>query len=89
MKREVLTFRDKLGCMLMSPGIMLLMFVGFAAASIVGIFINNLVANFFATGTHLPLPGVTTYRVLLILSLVGIALIRLSFYTVKKQPRSS
>ena len=73
MEREVLTFRDKVGTVLMSSGLSII---------IVGIFISLSWLG-MPRGTLFPI------KLLVVLVLVGIGLIRTSFYTVERQPHSS
>ena len=74
-EKEVLTFRDKLGKVLMSLGIMILMFA-------VAILLSWLLLVSLASDSRVDQTGI--YKSLLIMIFAGIALIRLSFYTVKK-----
>ena len=84
MEKQILTFREKLGDMLMSSGLISLGLVAFSVVAIVGRFIGSYLIYFFAAGEYPTGPGLALFRAILLLSLFGIALIRLSFYTVKK-----
>ncbi|MDP3697437.1 MAG: hypothetical protein Q8R55_05465 [Candidatus Taylorbacteria bacterium] len=75
MERMVLTFREKLGMVLMSLGVAYLIFLSFVSiVTFLSLFL--LPVEYF--------PGETTYRTLLLLAVVAVALIKLSTYTVKK-----
>ncbi len=77
MKREkvVLTFREKLGDMLMLFGILF-------CVAVIGIVFIEGVSLFLVPGGYSL--GESSYRLLGFMTLTGVALIRLSFYTVKK-----